>query len=578
MNVKKYYTAELFPTKKSTTVAEWQTLFRELMKLGGPFSRWQIIVAIINHHIRFYIQTPYILPVTLNNLGSFLLGPASLPLAPSARSKFRPFTRHGNLISLIDYASVHSYGNLRYATIDFRTLSHENFYAKTRLYFLKNNRFDLYQSFTQLPQELLALDFAASKSYTYKSPPKYTDTSKILEFLHHDPHLAILSIDAFPYLTNQHFLRLSDYDFAEHSLVLGSSGSGKSKFLSSFIANLYQDSGLRAKYKVVVIDPHAALAEDIGALGQVVNFLDASSSIDLFSNAGNDVNASTELLLDLFKTLLADQYNPKLERVLRHSIYLLLAARTLNFPNLRKLLTDLECRNLLIKKLTPSLPFSIIDFFLSDFNDLRTKSYSEAISPIIAFLDEMEMIPVFSQINFTSNLAGAISQNFLTLFSLDRTKLGTKVTRTISGLVMEQLLTFAEKSNRPEHIIFIVDEVAVIENPILARLLSEARKYNLSLFLVGQFFNQFSSGLQNSIFANVVDYYLFRLSRLEATLLADNLGLKIPADNTKECKIKLLSELNNRECVARISMRGKLFPAFKASTLNFTPLLGGFHE
>ena len=226
----------------------------------------------------------------------------------------------------------------------------------------------------------------------------------------------------------------------------------------------------------------------------------------------------------------------------------------------------------MIKKLKYKLPISVIDFFLSDFNDLKTKSYGEAISPIIAFIDEMEMIPVFNQQENEGNLKDTICDNFLTLFSLDRTKLGDKVTKTISGLVMQQLLTIIGRREINEHIIFIVDEVAVVENPILSRFLSEARKYNLSLVLAGQYFSQISESLKESIFANVVNYYIFRVSKLDANILVDNFNMKIPLDDTRDRKIKLLTELNNRECIVRLDSNGILLPAFKGVTLNYTSI------
>ena len=278
------------------------------------------------------------------------------------------------------------------------------------------------------------------------------------------------------------------------------------------------------------------------------------------------------MLLDLFKSLIADQYNSKLERVLRHSIHLLLTDESFNFSNLRKLILDLEYRNNLIKKLKYTLPISVIDFFLSDYNDLKTKSYGEAISPIISFIDEMEMIPVFNADQNTENLKNSIHNNFLTLFSLDRTKLGDKVTKTISGLIMQQLLTIIQKQEIDEHIIFIIDEVAIVENPILSRYLSEARKYNLSLILAGQYFNQISNELKNSIFANVINYFIFRVSKMDANVLVDNFNMKIPLDDSRDRKIKLLTELQARECIVRIDANGILLPAFKASTLNYTSI------
>ena len=219
-----------------------------------------------------------------------------------------------------------------------------------------------------------------------------------------------------------------------------------------------------------------------------------------------------------------------------------------------------------------NLPISVIDFFLSDFNDLKTKSYGEAISPIIGFIDEMEMIPVFNTEQHSENLKDTIHENFLTLFSLDRTKLGDKVTKTISGLIMQQLLTIIQRQEIAEHIIFIIDEVAVVENPILSRYLSEARKYNLSLILAGQYFNQISEKLKNSIFANVINYFIFRVSKLDANVLVDNFNMKIPLDDSRDRKIKLLTELNNRECIVRMDSNGVLLPAFKGVTLDYTSI------
>ena len=211
--------------------------------------------------------------------------------------------------------------------------------------------------------------------------------------------------------------------------------------MSLLINNINKNNSLKQKYKIVVIDPHAALEDDIGGMGKVIDFKNRLDSIDLFINNSDDIVTSTELLLDLFKSLIADQYNSKLERVLRHSIHLLLINQAFNFRNLRKIILDLEYRNNLIKKFKYDLPVSVIDFFLSDFNDLKTKAYGEAISPIISFIDEMEMIPVFNLEQNYDNLKKTIHDNFLTLFSLDRTKLGDKVTKTIAGLIMGQLLT-----------------------------------------------------------------------------------------------------------------------------------------
>ena len=566
-------TSEIYLTKKNITKEEWSELIRVISNYNGLFRKWKIIIKNDKNQIRYFVKTNCSLPSTINNLNSFLLKSINNIFLPKSNITL-PFVAkvNNNVVDIINYSEIKNKGNLIFLEITFQKLYEGKIKANTNFYLNKNGFIKKYKALFTLPTNLLSIDFDGNKRYFYKNAPKYLDINKILHLLNTDPHSSILKIDTFPYLQGNFYLNQNSYNFDKHSIVLGSSGCGKSKFISLLINNIYKNRNLRQRYRVVVIDPHASLENDIGGISKVIDFKNSLDSIDLFINNSDDVISSTELLLELLKSLIADQYNSKLERVLRHSIHILLTNESFNFSNLRKLLLDLEYRNDLIKKLKYKLPISVIDFFLSDFNDLKTKSYGEAISPIIAFIDEMEMIPVFNEQETDGNLKDTICDNFLTLFSLDRTKLGDKVTKTISGLVMQQLLTIIGRREINEHIIFIVDEVAVVENPILSRFLSEARKYNLSLVLAGQYFSQISESLKESIFANVVNYYIFRVSKLDANILVDNFNMKIPLDDTRDRKIKLLTELNNRECIVRLDSNGILLPAFKGVTLHYTSI------
>ena len=563
------YSSEIFLTKNNLTREEWQNFINTISNYIGLFHHWSITIKIEQNKIRYFINTKNKLPTTINNLDSFILNTCP-PLDTYSYYLSLPtyFNIGSSLLDIYNYCEIKDIGTIKEIKISFRKITTDKILSKIYLYIQKNQIIFKTKMLLGIPSVLLSANFASNKRFTYKNVPKYLDINKILHLLHSDNPNSILKVDTFPYLEGDFYLPQNQYSFAKHSLILGSSGSGKSKFIAKFISALNKPS-FKDNYKVVLIDPHASLENDIGGLGKVIDFKTYSDSINLFDSSSNDVISATENLLALFKSLISDQYNSKLERVLRHSIYLLLINKEFNFTTLRKLILDLEYRNNLIKKYQDSLPISVIDFFLTDFNDLKTKSYSEAISPIIAFIDEMQMIPVFNETTINDNLKETINNNFLTIFSLDRTKLGDKVTKTISGLIMEQLLSLIEAHTFTKHIIFIIDEVALIENPILSRFLSESRKYNLSLVLASQYFNQISNDLKDSIFANVINYYIFRVSKLDATLLVDNLNIKIPLDDTKENKIKLLSELNNRECLVRISENGLLLPVFKAHTLDF---------
>ena len=565
-----YKTSEIYLTKNYVLKKEWEDLINVISNYNGLLKNWKIIIENNSNQLRYFIKSDCSLPATINGLNAFLMKNIENSKLYYSYLSLPFFTNtENNIIDIINYLEIKNKGTLNFIEITFKKLSKNNIKKKIVIYLTKNGNTKKYRLLLSNPTNILSVDFDNNKRYFFKSAPKYLDINKILHLLSTDINSSIFKIDTFPYLQGDFYLNQNNFSFDKHSVVLGASGTGKSKFLSLLINNIYKNSDLKQRYKIVIIDPHAALEDDIGGISRVIDFKTTLDSIDLFINNPDDVISSTELLLELFKSLIADQYNSKLERVLRHSIYVLLLDNSFNFSNLRKILLELEYRNFLIKKLKNKLPISIIEFFLTDFNDLKTKAYGEAVSPIIAFIDEMEMIPVFNNQTNEDNLRKTIYDNFLTLFSLDRTKLGDKVTKTISGLVMQQLLSLIQNHSFNEHIIFIVDEVAVIENPILCRFLAEARKYNLSLILAGQYFSQITDKLKNAIFANVINYYIFRVSKMDANILVDNFNMKIPLDDTRDKKIKMLTELNNRECILRIDSNDKLLPAFKASTISY---------
>ena len=382
----------------------------------------------------------------------------------------------------------------------------------------------------------------------------------------------LLEINAFPYTEEKYYLNIANYDYEKHSLIVGASGTGKSKLIATFIKNIYDNEFLRERNKIIVIDPHSSIEDDIGGLenSQVIDMKQKESSCDLWINSKENASSGTEIVLTILKNIFGEQFNSKLERVLRHSVYLLLKKEILNFNNLRKLLVQTEFRNELIRN-SKEVEEHIIEFFLTDFNELKSKSYQEAISPIISLIDEMQMLPAFQNTEVTK-VEELIQKNFLSIFSLNQAELGEKVTKTIAGLVIGIIFQLVQRRKYQEHIILIIDEVAVVENPILRNLLSEARKYNLSIILAQQYFGQVSKELKDAIFSNVMNYYSFRISREDAIMINGQLQMEMAVKNSYHNRIKLLSELPNRECIVRISKEGKLIPAFRTRTLDFTAI------
>lgn len=575
--------SEIILTNEHVGPISWLALLNAISKLNGLFKTWSIYAKIELNEVHFFCQTSRILPPIINSLGDFMIKKLDITeneLINFNSKKGKPFVltnKEKNVLDIFDKVEASRKQELKLVKMSVLSYRKSHFFTKTHLFFEKANRKKLIRrkALLVIPHHLFSIDFSIYSRFFYlKYENEYLDIQKALPLLKSEQHNAILKIDTFPYLAEEYYLSQNNFDFDKHSIIIGSSGTGKSKLASSLISNLNNEVSFSTNYKVVVIDPHAALEKEIGGLEhtKVIDFRSLDTSSDLFINSPKkDIVASVELILSLFQTLMDDQYNSRLERVLRHSIHLLMEVNCLNFANLKKLILEMEYRNNLINHTQKTLPESIINFFLTDFNELKSNSYQEAIAPIISFIDEMELLPAFQKEGLRPQVKDIINKNFLTIFSLDEATLGQKVTKTISGLIMQQVLELIQSYTYEEHIILVIDEVSLIENPILSRFLAEARKYNLSLILIQQYFNQISEELRNSIFANVSNFYVFRVSKSDAMLLENNMHMEVAVRNSYRIRLKMLTELKNRECIVRVSSNGVPLPAFKAKTLDFTP-------
>jgi hypothetical protein len=330
-------------------------------------------------------------------------------------------------------------------------------------------------------------------------------------------------------------------------------------------------------YRIVVIDPHAALEQDLQYLPstKIVNF--SGETAQLFPSATTDISAATELTTTLLKSLMSEHPSPRLERVLRFSLYVLFTGQCMSLSMLKSFLTEIDTRNELLQHVNGYVPDNLLLFFGSEFNEIRTQHYSEAVSPITALIEELQLQPALLG-ETDSSLAKTIQDNFLTVFSLNKVSMGDKVVKTVAGLLIQQIFLLAQARIFGQKVILVIDEVSVVQNPALASILAEARKFNLTVILSQQYFGQIEKSLRDAILSNVLNYYIFRVSEEDARALEANLTIDIPKEvllqmaqrglKEGDVRTKLMTELHPRECLARLTAHGQILPAVRAHTVD----------
>jgi DNA helicase HerA-like ATPase len=365
---------------------------------------------------------------------------------------------------------------------------------------------------------------------------------------------------------------VKSYDFFRHSLIVGQSGCGKSMLISLLIKNIWEN--FSDDYSVVLIDPHESIQNliDKKIKSTIIDF--EKQSTNLFSSSKSPI-LSTELTCDLFSTVIPIKENPGILRLLKFSLVFLFETNMMNFDNLKKLLTDSLWRKENLKKTNNK---SILDFFETEYQTIHTSQYSTVVLPILNLISEIDFID--SNVK-SSELADLVNENFLTILPITKNKFGSRTAKIVGGTIIQQVFSLAQDKKFNKKIILIIDEMSIIQNPALIYILSEARKYGLTLILSQQYLYQVTPELLQSITTNVINYFCFKVNRGDAEIISRNLNMEIEEyflknknDPREEMELgtKIITELNPQEIIVRIINKDKYCSPFKGKTVNVTNL------
>lgn len=365
-------------------------------------------------------------------------------------------------------------------------------------------------------------------------------------------------------------LSVRSYDFWRHSLIIGQSGSGKSYLMKLMIEDWFRKN-YGNEYSLVLIDPHASLTGLISSeIEPKVSVDFKETSTNLFVNVGQPT-LSTELTMDLFSTVMDVRGNQNLARVLKYALNLLFGIDKMSLVNLKNLITDSVWRKEILKEVEDG---NILKFFETEFQQIFSSQYAVAVLPVINLISELDFVGRAAR---EVSLADELNRNFLTSFPVKQTELGKNITKIVGGAIIQQIFTLMQAGLVKKKVVLMVDEVSVVQTPSLVHILSEARKFGLTVVLSQQYLMQVSAEVLQSIFANMVNYFAFKLARDDAEIVAKNLNFEIDEFFLKnkndpreinELGVKILTDLNPREAVCRIMAVEAYCSPFKAKTVS----------
>lgn len=364
---------------------------------------------------------------------------------------------------------------------------------------------------------------------------------------------------------------IKNEDRRKHIYIIGKTGVGK----STLIANMAIDD-IRKNRGIGIIDPHGDLSETIldyipkRRLNDVV-YLEPFDTerpfslnvLEIKNKQQKDLVASG--IVSIFYKLYKDSWGPRLEYILRNVILTLLEAPGATLVDILALLSNTEYRKKIVRSISDRV---IVNFWEKEYARMPDRLKAEAISPIQnkvgQFVTSKMIRNIIGKTKSTIDLEQIMNEGKILILNLSQGKLGEDNTALLGAMIITQLQlaamnrSFIKEHERRDFFLY-VDEFQNFATHSFIKILSEARKYRLSLTLANQYIEQLDEEIQKAIFGNVGTLISFIVGARDAYVLSKEYG-EIYSE-------KDLVSLGKYEVVMKLSIDGITSSPFPATTL-----------
>jgi len=364
----------------------------------------------------------------------------------------------------------------------------------------------------------------------------------------------------------QNHIRLSPQDRLRHLYAIGQTGTGKTNFLKTLII---QD--IKNGEGVCMIDPHGNDIQDVLAnipperYDDVIYFdpgnVDNPMGLNMLEYDKDSPQQKTFVVNELFsifkKLYDSESMGPMFEQYFRNATTLVIedpdsgstlleVSRVLSDEKYRKMKLE-KCKNPIVKQF---------------WEEIAGKAGGEAslanivpyiVSKFDVFLANDIMRPIVAQEKSSFNFRDVMDNKKILLVNLSKGQLGdinsSLIGLIIVGKILNAALSRADSYGKefPPFYLYI-DEFQNITTDSISTILSEARKYKLSLNVAHQFISQLDQKIRDAVFGNVGSMTVFRVGSEDAEFFEKQFSPEFSASD--------IMNIDNFNCYAKILANG----------------------
>lgn len=327
---------------------------------------------------------------------------------------------------------------------------------------------------------------------------------------------------------------LSVEDRRRHLYVVGKTGMGKTTLLQNMLV-----ADIQAGRGACLVDPHGDFAESI--LGLVprhrtndVIYFDAGSrehTVAYNPLACRDptrIDQVTSGVVSAFKKL-HDSWGPRLEDTLRNAVFATVEQGGNLFAVMR-LLGERTFREQMVARIRDHV---VRSFWMHEFagwsDNYRTEAVAAIQNKIRPFLTNTNIRAIVSQPGSSLDLRQVMDDGRVLIVNLSKGRVGEDNSTLLGAFLVSGLQQAAmTRADVPEEdrrdFYLYVDEFQNFTTGSFASVLSEARKYRLSLTVAHQYLAQLDESTADAVWGNVGSIIAFQVGSDDAVPLSQQLS------------------------------------------------------
>lgn len=327
---------------------------------------------------------------------------------------------------------------------------------------------------------------------------------------------------------------IKNKDRDRHVYVIGKTGMGKSTLLENMAIQDIQNG-----HGMAFIDPHGKTADLLleyvpqERIKDVIYFAPFDTEHPISFNVMEDVGIDKRHLvanglMSAFKKIWVDAWSARMEYILSNILLALLEYPESTLVGVNRMLADKDYRNKVVANIKDP---SVKSFWVDEFAKYGERYMQEAGAAIQNKIGQFVSNPlvrnIIGQPKSSFDIRDVMDNKKILIINLSKGRVGEMNANLIGSMIITKIylgaLSRADASETklkalPPFYLF-VDEFQSFANESFADILSEARKYKLSLTVAHQYIEQMSEEVRAAVFGNVGTMISFRVGAFDAEVL-----------------------------------------------------------